>query len=190
MSSSSRYSLAILLAVSALLLATLIPGGPIENRDFSHINVSILGGFNLFLTVLNLGTVALVFGVFRNRPWAVSTTWFAGLAYFVVYAIDLAQLFPRSPTPMSQALSLIEVLGLCAAVPTMYLSWPYSPLASNNRLQQPSRVDSHIADAASTPVTGVRMALIAVVIALGVGIIFFATESAMNPASGAVISAR
>mgnify|MGYP000217737956 CR=1 FL=1 len=190
MSSSSRYSLAILLAVSAMLLAALIPGGPIENRDFSHINVSILGGFNLFLTVLNLGTVALVFGVFRNRPWAVASAWFAGLAYFVVYAIDLAQLFPRSPTPMSQALSLVEVLGICAAVPTMYLSWPFSPLASRNRLQPPSRVVRNITDTASTPIRGVRVALIAAVIALGVGIIFFATDSAMHPASGAVLSAR
>ncbi|MGQ7842844.1 hypothetical protein ACUNV4_00100 [Granulosicoccus sp. 3-233] len=190
MSSSHRHSLAILLAVSAVLLASLIPGGPIENRDFSHINVSILGGFNLFLTVLNLGTVALVYGVFRNRRWAISTAWFAGFAFFVVYAIDLAQLFPRSPTPMSQALSLIEVLGMCAAVPTMYLSWPYTPWASGHSHHHRNTADGDITKTDAARMTGVRIALLAVAIVLGIGIIFFATDSAMNPCTGAVLSAR
>lgn len=179
-----------LLFLSAIFLASLIPGGPIENRDFSHINVSILGGFNLFLTVLNLGTFVLLYGVYRNRHWALATAWFAGFTYFFVYGIDLAQVFPRSPTPMSQALSLIEVLGMCAAVPLMYLSWPYTPFASRYSVHQERNVDNSVTQSKSNPITGSRIALMAVAIALSVGIIFFATNSAMNPATGTVLSAR
>ena len=190
MNTNQRNLTIALLAVSALLLASLIPGGPIENRDFSHIPVSILTGFNLFLTVLNLGSVVLLYFIFRQQRWAISVVWFAGLAYFIVYAIDLAQLFPRSPTSMSQALSLIEVLGMCAAVPLMYLSWPYTPFASQNSRRQERDEKSNVSENESTPMTGFRVALMAVLIAFSVGIILFATDSAMNPATGAVFLAQ
>lgn len=190
MNINERKLTIVLLALSAVLLALLIPGGPIENRDFSHIPVSILTGFNLFLTVLNLGSVALLYFILRQRRWAISVVWFVGLAYFIVYAIDLAQLFPRSPTSMSQALSTIEVLGICAAVPLMYLSWPYTPFSSRNSLNQERRLDNSVMQNNATPATSIRIALMAVVIALGIGIIFFATDSAMNPATGIVFLAQ
>lgn len=185
-----HYQVSALLALSAILLASLIPGGPIENRDFSHIHTGILAGFNIFLTALNLGTCALLYGALRNQRWAITTAWFAGFAYFFVYGIDLAQIFPRSPTPMSQALSLIEVLGMCAAVPLMYLSWPYTRFASQSSYRQERDVNSDVAKTESAPMTGFRMALMAVVVALGIGIIFFATDSAMNPATGTVFLAQ
>jgi len=103
---------------------------------------------------------------------------------------DLAQLFPRSPTSMSQALSLIEVLGMCAAVPLMYLSWPYTPFASQNSRRQERDEKSNVSENESTPMTGFRVALMAVLIAFSVGIILFATDSAMNPATGAVFLAQ
>lgn len=190
MNTNERNLTMALLALSAALLASLIPGGPIENRDFSHIPVSILTGFNLFLTALNLGSVALLYFVFRQQRWSISVVWFVGLAYFIVYAIDLAQLFPRSPTSMSQTLSLIEVLGMCAAVPLMYLSWPYIPFASRNNLHQERKLDNSVIQNNATPITGLRMALMAVAIAVGVGIIFFATDSAMNPTNGAEFLAQ
>lgn len=185
-----RIYVIVLLGFSALFLASLIPGGPIENRDFSHLNVSVLGGFNIFLTALNLGTLALLYFVYRNRKWAIATTWFVGFAYFFVYAIDLAQIFPRSPTPMSQALSLIEVLGMCAAVPMMYLSWPYSPFVSRNGFHQEMKLDDHTSANESTRVTGLRVTLLAVAIALGAGIVFFATNSAMNSANSMALLAN
>ena len=185
----TRYVSALLI-LSAILLASLIPGGPIENRDFSHIHIGVLAGFNIFLTALNLGTFALTIAVIKQRSWAYTAVFIAALSYFIVYAIDLAQVFPRSPTPMSQALSLIEVLGMCAAVPLMYLSWPYTPFSSKSSLRQERDVIGDDSEAESTPKIGFLAALMAVAVALGVGIIFFATDSAMNPATGAVFLAQ
>lgn len=185
-----HHQVTALLVLSAILLASLIPGGPIENRDFSHIHTGILAGFNIFLTALNLGTFALTYSVIKQLAWANTAVFLAAVSYFIVYAIDLAQIFPRSPTPMSQALSLIEVLGMCAAVPLMYLSWPYTPFSSQNSQHQERDVNSDVSENESTPITGFRMALMAVLIALGVGIIFFATDSAMNPATGTVFLAQ
>ena len=43
-----RYTVSVLLIVSALLLSSLIPGGPVEHRDFSHIHPIILGRVQYF----------------------------------------------------------------------------------------------------------------------------------------------
>ncbi len=182
MNIQNRNYIILFLAVSALLLASLIPGGPIENRDFSHIHVGVLGGFNIFLTMLNIGTFALIYWVRKQRRWALTAAWFAGLAYFFVYAIDLAQVFPQSPTPMSQALSLIEVLGICAAVPLMFLSWPYTPFASGSSHYRDFGADGEVREVTPMPTKKLHLVLIAFVIALGIGIILFATDSAINPA--------
>ena len=109
MSHPSHRQTAFWLIVSAALLSTLIPGGPIENRDFSHIHVGVLGAFNIFLTVLDLGSIVIVYFAFRGRSWAFQAAFLAAISFFGVYAVDLAQIFPRSPTPMSFSLALIEV---------------------------------------------------------------------------------
>lgn len=117
-----RYVVAGLLGLSALLLASLIPGGPIENRDFSHIHPLVLGTFNVFLTCLYLGSAVLAYYTFRGHRWAFRWALFAAIAFFSVYAIDLAQIFPQSPSPMSRALAFVEVLGMTIAVPLIVYS--------------------------------------------------------------------
>ena len=122
MTLQSHHKTAFWLVVSVGLLSSLIPGGPVENRDFSHIHPAILGAFNIFLTVLDLGSLVLAFFAARQRRLALKLAFAAAIAFFGVYAIDLAQIFPRSPTPMSFALALIEVLGMTAAIPLMFVS--------------------------------------------------------------------
>lgn len=164
MSLPNHKQTAVWLIVSAVLLATLIPGGPVENRDFSHIHPVILSAFNVFLTVLNLGSFALAYFAYHRHNWSLRTSFFVATAYFAVYAIDLAQIFPQSPTPMSFALALIEVLGMTAAVPLMFSARTAST-------------------AQSAPVTenkSFRTSLVAAMVALGIGIVWFATDAAMN----------
>ena len=57
---SKRYWIAGLLALSAISLSLLVPGGPIETRSFSHINPIILASFNTFLTTLSILSLLLV----------------------------------------------------------------------------------------------------------------------------------
>ena len=159
---------AIWLIVSALLLSSLIPGGPIENRDFSHIHSSILGAFNVFLTALDLGSFVLAYFALKQRPWALKTAFYAAMAYFAVYAVDLAQLFPRSPTPMSFYLALIEVLGMSVAIPLMFASRRAS--ASDD-----AATDSRIVLSSSN-----RYAVTVGLVVLGIVIVWFATDAAMS----------
>ncbi|MBX2838831.1 MAG: hypothetical protein KTR35_18380 [Gammaproteobacteria bacterium] len=178
-----HYQVTTLLLLSAILLASLIPGGPIENRDFSHIHTGILAGFNIFLTALNLGTFALTYFVIKQHPWSRTAVFFTAISYFTVYAIDLAQLFPRSPTPMSQALSVVEVLGLCTAVLLMFLSTTSTRFDQREGVQKSARVI--VTKTPPHPHKGVSVLALTFVIALGIGIIAFATDSAMSPAVNA-----
>jgi hypothetical protein len=58
------YSAPVLLLLSTLLFWTLIPGGPVETRRFSHLSPFILGSFNKFLAVLGLGSLVVVYFIF------------------------------------------------------------------------------------------------------------------------------
>jgi len=162
---------ALWLIVSAALLSSLIPGGPIENRDFSHIHPGILGAFNVFLTTLDLGSFVLAFFALKQRQWALNVAFYAAVSYFAVYAVDLAQIFPRSPTPMSFYLALIEVLGMSAAVPLMFASRNAQSVNPTAGLKS-----------SSTYRFGVTVALVV----LGIAVIWFATDAAM---SGGEVSA-
>lgn len=63
---------AALLLLSAVLLGVLVPGGPIETRNFSHISPWILGSFNTFLTSLDLGSFVIAYLVFRKKKLGMS----------------------------------------------------------------------------------------------------------------------
>ncbi|GAB5412489.1 MAG: hypothetical protein Cons2KO_00920 [Congregibacter sp.] len=117
-----RYLDAALLAASGLLLSSLIPGGPIENRDFSHLPVAVLLSFNVFLTALALGSFATTVGLLRRMPGAHILTFWAGASYILVYAVDLLGWFPSSPTPMSPLLRGIELTGIVIAIPLVWRS--------------------------------------------------------------------
>ena len=165
---TKQMETALWLLISAALLTSLIPGGPIENRDFSHIHPAVLGLFNVFLTTLDLGSIPLAIFAARGKRWAIHGAFAAATAYFAVYAVDLAQLFPRSPTPMSMALAGIEVLGMTVAVPLMFAS-------RNARAAFPSSVASR-----GRGTSGTRYAVVAAFVALGLVVIWFATDAAMS----------
>ncbi|MEM7280803.1 MAG: hypothetical protein AAF438_04165, partial [Pseudomonadota bacterium] len=113
-----------------------------------------------------LGSLVLAFFAYKQRPWALSMAFAAALGFFGVYAIDLAQIFPRSPTPMSFALALIEVLGMTAAVPLMF--------AARN-----ARADANHHTTRSKK-SALRYATAATLAVVGIVIVWFATDAAMS----------
>lgn len=157
------------LLVSAALLSSLIPGGPIENRDFSHIPPLVLALFNIFLTGLDLGAVVLALIAFRGQSWAAKGAFIAAICFFGVYAVDLAQLFPRSPTPMSFGLALVEVLGMTAAIPLMFAA----RTAMSEKDQRSTKPGVNFLGFAGLAVLGV----------LALSIVWFATDAAMSGSS-------
>lgn len=165
---SKRYAAAALLLLSALMLAILVPGGPIETRNFSHIDPIILAAFNTFLTALGLVSVLIVYSVARGSRWAAAISALCGISYFLVYALDLGHLFPVSPDAMPPLLWWIEVAGMIVAIPLAYLSW---------RIARQGSVSAPLASAAP----GNRYAfLITLAVIVGIAIIVYATNAAMN----------
>lgn len=107
--------IAILLIVSAINLTLMVPGGFVEVRDFSAYPAVVLGLFNTFLTLLGLSSFIFAYLIFKHN----SNFWipaFLGICYGIVYIIDLAKIFPKSPKTMSTLLKRLEQLGTIFAI--------------------------------------------------------------------------
>lgn len=116
-SNRSRRISALLLFISALLLSSMIPGGPVESRDFSHYSPLILAAFNTFLTLLGLASFIIPLLLLRQWRHSGLAAILCAASYFLVYALDLLQIFPLSATPMPDLLRWLETLGLILSVP-------------------------------------------------------------------------
>ena len=162
-----RYSSAVLLGLSAALLISLVPGGPIENRDFSHISPLILTAFNVFLTVLGIGSLLLIPLCLKRFKVAGTLSMFVAASYLVVYLIDLFAIFPQTPTPMSQALFSVEVLGSIVSLPLLWAGWQLRCM--NTKTTPEAKL-----------LTPRQTALL---ILVSVAIVIFATWSAMHSAT-------
>lgn len=156
-----------LLLASALLLGVMIPGGPIETRDFSGISPIVLGMFNVFLTLLGILSFPVAFFAFKRKRAAYALAGLAGLGYFAVYVLDLLRIFPRSPVGMPTALFILEIAGAIVAVPLSVLGL---------RLRFFPGEQEGAGSGARIPAWG--WAIIAVI---GAAIVAFATVSAATP---------
>lgn len=102
--------------LNVTLLAILVPGGPIENRDFSKLKGVVFWGFNLFLILLGITSFIACYLLLISHPHAIFITQIIAVSYFIVYIIDLAGIFPKSPTKMSKPLTLFEIINTSMAV--------------------------------------------------------------------------
>lgn len=104
-----------LLAAIIVLLAVLVPGGPVETRSFSNLSPRLFWGFNAFLISLGIFTLITLFFVVRKKKWSYIAAIVTGVLYILVYILDLAHIFPVSPDPMSTPLLWIEVIDTVLA---------------------------------------------------------------------------
>lgn len=102
------------------MLASLIPGGPIETRDFSHLSPQTSQAFNACLTMLGIASIVVGALVWFRWRWTYILAGLLSLGYIAVYVLDLAEIFPVSPSPMPQLLWLIEWMGTILALITIY----------------------------------------------------------------------
>lgn len=103
-------ALSLLVALSAVNLALMIPGGFVETRTFPGYSVAVLAAFNIFLTCLGIGSLVLSYRMLRTGHAGLSPI-VAGVAYVAVYALDLAHIFPIAKEPMSTTLAAMEWVG-------------------------------------------------------------------------------
>jgi hypothetical protein len=161
------YAVASLLVVSVILLGTLIPGGPIENRDFSHISPLKLGAFNVFLTLLGIGSLVIAYFSIGGSKIALITATLCGISFFLVYALDLGKIFPLSPDKMPRTLFWIEVVGLILSIPLTFLSFIYMFTSKSGAGVNDIQL-------------GTMIMILGVMVLLGIGIVIFATKAAMR----------
>ncbi|AOY81093.1 MULTISPECIES: hypothetical protein [Moorena] len=166
-----RHLVSALLVLSFGLLGSLIPGGSIETRSFSHIDPLILGAFNTFLTSLEIVSLLIIYFIFKDLKWAFIVSSLCAMSYFIVYALDLGTLFPVSPDPMPQALFVIEVLGMIVSLPLLFLSVRGAMTSNTSGKEQ-------VIESKPYSKTFVYFAFFLVIV--GVGIITFATKSAIG----------
>lgn len=162
---TSRLVIATQLVASALNLALMVPGGFVETRDFSAYPSIVLGAFNVFLTVLGLGSLVLAYTVTkagRGCGWSA----LAGFAFVGVYLLDLGRIFPVPSNPMSMLLATLEWIGTGLGVALATASLILSRHATAN------------AAAAVTP--SLPRPLIIGLVLLALIIVAFATKSAMG----------
>ena len=162
---SSRRVIATLLVASAVNLALMVPGGFVETRDFSAYPSLVLGAFNVFLTVLGLGSLVLAYSITkagRGGGWAT----LAGFAFVGVYLLDLGRIFPVPPNPMSMLLATLEWIGTGLGVGLATASLIVSRHATAN------------ATPAVTP--SLPRPVIVGLVLLALVIVAFATKSAMG----------
>ncbi|MFB7817001.1 hypothetical protein ACFC0X_22835 [Paenibacillus chitinolyticus] len=106
----------LLVFLNVTLLTILVPGGPIENRDFSKLTGVVFWGFNLFLISLGIVSFIACYLLLISHSNAILITQMIAVLYFIVYTIDLAGMFPKSPTKMSKPLMLFEIINTTMAV--------------------------------------------------------------------------
>jgi hypothetical protein len=167
---ATGYVVSALLILSAILLGILVPGGPVETRNFSHINPLILGAFNAFLTCLGLISILLVYIIIKGKRGAFIVAALCGVSYFLVYALDLAKIFPVSPDRMPPALLIIEIVGALVSLPLMFFSIQLARETHNGSTN----------DVSAVLLNKKLVFLIIVMILVGIGIIIFATNAAMQ----------
>lgn len=155
----------VLLIASTVNLALMVPGGFVETRDFSAYPAGVLAAFNLLLTVLGLGSLVLAGVVARTRGGR-GLSALAGLAFAVVYLLDLGAIFPVTPDPMSTLLAALEWIGAGLGMVLAAVS------AGLDRRGPALRM--------GRPAASLRWPAAGAVVLLALAIVVFATRAAMG----------
>ncbi len=115
MASQPTATAAKLMLVLVASFVTLVPGGPIETRDFSGLGGTVFWGFNAFLIALALLAVGSAVAMLRGSATASWGAIVAAWGYIFVVLLDLGHVFPTSPDPIPLMLGLVEILDFILA---------------------------------------------------------------------------
>lgn len=111
-----------ILIVLVATFVTLVPGGPVETRDFSGLGGPVFWGFNVFLVLLAVLAVGSALLMLRGRTRAAWGAIAAAWGYVFVVLLDLGHVFPLSPDNIPLLLGLVEILDFVLAGYVMILA--------------------------------------------------------------------
>lgn len=104
------------LLISVLIVAPLIPGGPIDNRVFPEVPVFVALISNMLVAILIISAVFLAFRTRRGGRQALHLAAWEGGAFASIYLLDLLEIYPVSTTPMGTVTKMFEIAGLAAGI--------------------------------------------------------------------------
>lgn len=110
-----RKRIVLILLILLLSFSSLAPGGPVENRDFSHLPRAVFNGFNAFLIILGLEGFLAAFFIWKGKKWALWDAIVVGWLFVIVVASDLGKVFPVSPDPTGFPLGMIMIVDAILA---------------------------------------------------------------------------
>ncbi|MGV6860616.1 MAG: hypothetical protein ACWA41_02535 [Putridiphycobacter sp.] len=155
-----------LLIISAVNLTVMVPGGGIDTRNFSNISTQILSVFNIFLTTLGLVSLFIPYFIYRQQRWSIQLGLICGISYFIVYSVDFAHFFPKSPDPMPPLLSILEAFGILLSIPLIILTT--KKLTTQEKMNVKIKIPKKL------------YFLIVIALIFAIAIVIFATKSAMT----------
>lgn len=115
-------SAATLLVVLVVSFATLVPGGPVETRDFSSLTGITFWGFNVFLISLGVGALLSAWAMAKGKRAGAYGAITASWGYVFVVLLDLGHVFPQTPDPIPSLLGVIEIFDMILAAYVAALS--------------------------------------------------------------------
>lgn len=157
-----------LLILSLLVLAPMIPGGPVENRTFPDMPVAVATSYNILIVIVGLATIPLAILTRRaSRLWA-SFALVDALGFLGIYGFDLAHVFPGGPA-MGAKLIVFESMGVLVAAALA--------VSAARDLSRPDAVTGQ-----TTPVLSASMVLGLAAVCLLVGgvAVYFGTVHALH----------
>jgi hypothetical protein len=117
-----EYATASLLAASTALLISMVPGGSVETRSFAHLPRPVYWGFNVFLVLLGLASMAAVSLLLLRQPAGLQLAVICTSLLLLVFLLDLMKIYPKSPDEMEPALLILEAITLATSAAALVLA--------------------------------------------------------------------
>lgn len=112
----ARIAVLAILTLSVINLCFMIFSNLVGMRAFPDYSPMVMTLFNVFLMTLGLLSVWQLFTGIDGYAMRGKILLLLAVEYFVVYAADIANIFPRSVEPMLQTLFVLEICGAALAV--------------------------------------------------------------------------
>lgn len=116
-----RSQLSVCLGLNAILMTLMLPGGPVEIRDFSAYSATTLTLYRLFLSALITGTLLSISLCIKQYQGAGAGSIIAGICYLSAHALGLLDILLHSPNPATAILLTLELVACTAAISLILL---------------------------------------------------------------------
>ena len=111
-----------LLMLSFGIIISLLSGHSIDVRNISIEEKMLLKTYYSLLVLLTLLSIVTILFILENKMWGYFISALCGVAYFLIYALDLLTIFPHEFSILPKTIFILEATGFLVSIPTIILS--------------------------------------------------------------------